>query len=151
MGLVQAAAFRFQNALGVLVLCPAVILHQTVFPADGGQALVGVILPQGQPVFAAAGHHAVRIHNALGDQIIHQRTQIAGMPRQDELFPAQRVAGGVQTGKQSLRGGFFIAGGAVELPCPVQAAHDLAFQRGFQTGGVYAVMISMCPKPLMLR
>ena len=27
----QAAALGFQNVLGVLVLCPAVILHKTVF------------------------------------------------------------------------------------------------------------------------
>ncbi len=55
----QAAALGFQNVLGVLVLCPAVILHQAVFPADGGQALVSVVLPQGQAVLAPAGHHPV--------------------------------------------------------------------------------------------
>ncbi len=31
----QAAALGFQNVLGVLVLCPAVILHQAVFPPMG--------------------------------------------------------------------------------------------------------------------
>ena len=39
----QAAALRFQNALGVLVFCPAVILHQTILPANGGQPLIGVV------------------------------------------------------------------------------------------------------------
>ena len=57
------------------------------------------------------------------------------MPRQHQLFFAQRVAGGVQTGQQSLRGGLLVAGGAVELPGTVDAAHDLAFQRGLQRGG----------------
>ena len=137
----QAAALGFQDLLGVLVLCPAVILHKAVFPADGGQALVGVVLPQGQPVLAAAGHHAVGVHDALGHKVVHQRAQIAGVPGQHQLLLAQRVAGGVQSRQQTLRGGFLVAGGAVELPCPVQTPHHLAFQRGFQTGGVYAVIL----------
>ena len=126
----------------MLVLCPAVILHKAVFPADGGQALVGVVLPQGQPVLAAAGHHAVGVHDALGHKVVHQRAQIAGVPGQHQLLLAQRVAGSVQTRQQTLRGGFLVAGGAVELPCPVQTPHHLAFQRGFQTGGVYAVVLN---------
>ena len=141
MRLVQAAALGLQDLLGVLVLCPAVVLHKAVFPADGGQALVGVILPQGQPVLAAAGHHAVGVHDALGHKVVHQRAQIAGVPGQHQLLHAQRVAGGIQTRQQTLRGGFLVAGGAVELPCAVQPPHHLAFQRGFQTGGVYAVVL----------
>ena len=136
----QAAALRFQNVLGVLVLCPAVVLHQTVFPADGGQAGVGIVLPQGQPVFAAAGHHAVGVHDALGHQIIHQGAKVAGVTRKDKLLLAQCIAGGVQTGQQALCGSFLVAGSAVELSCPVQAPHHLAFQRGFQTGGVHTVV-----------
>ena len=141
MRLVQAAALRFQNALGVLVLGPAVILHKAVFPADGGQPLVSVVLTQGQAVLAAAGHHAVGVHDPFGDQIVHQRAQIAGVARQDELLFAQRIAGGVQSGQQALGGGFLVAGGAVELTRAVQSPHYLAFQRGFQTGGVYAVVL----------
>ena len=141
MRLVQAAALRFQNALGVLVLGPAVIPHKAVFPANGGQPLVSVVLTQGQAVLAAAGHHAVGVHDTLCDQIIHQCAQIAGVARQDELLFAQRIAGGVQSGQQALGGGFLVAGGAVELARAVQAPHHLAFQRGFQTGGVHAVVL----------
>ena len=125
----------------MLVLCPAVILHQAVFPADGGQALVSVVLPQGQAVLAPAGHHPVGVHDALGDQIIHQGTQIAGVPGQDELFLPQGVTGGVQSCQQTLRGCFLVAGGAVELPGTVQAPDMLAFQCGFQAGGVYTVVL----------
>lgn len=42
------------------------------------------------------------------------------MPGQHQLAFAQSGAGGVQARQQSLRGGFLIAGGAVELPGPVQ-------------------------------
>ena len=63
------------------------------------------------------------------------------MPRQHQLFFAQRVAGGVQTGQQALRGGLLVAGGAVELPGTVDAAHDLTFQRGLQRCGVHAVVL----------
>ena len=123
----QAAALGFQNALGVLVLCPAVILHQAVFPADGGQALVGVVLPQGQAVLAPAGHHPVGVHDALGDQVVHQRAEVAGVPGQDELFLPQGVTGGVQACQQALRGCFLVAGGAVELPGTVQAPDHACF------------------------
>ena len=141
MGLVQAAALRFQNALGVLVFCPAVILHQTILPANGGQPLIGVVLPQGQAVLAPAGHHAVGIHDTLCDKVIHQRAQIAGLTLQDELALPFCTAGGVQTGQQTLRSSFLVAGGAVELARAIQAPHHLALQRGFQAGRVYAVIL----------
>ena len=63
------------------------------------------------------------------------------MARQNELLFAQRIAGGVQSGQQALGGGFLVAGGAVELTRTVQSPHHLAFQRGFQTGGVHAVVL----------
>ena len=140
MRLVQTAALCVQNGLRVLILGPAVILHQPIVPADGGQALVGVVLPQGQPVFAAAGHHAVRVHDTLGHKVIHQRTEVARMTRQNELFFAQCIAGGVQAGQQPLRSRFLVAGGAIELPRTVQTANVLALQRCFQTGGVHTVV-----------
>ena len=141
MSFVQTLPLGVQNLLGLLVFLPAVILYQTVFPADGGQALVGVILPQREPVFTPAGHHAVRVHDALGHKVVHQGPQITGVARQDELFPAQRIAGGVQARQQSLRGGFLIARRSVELSRAIQSPHLLAFQRRFQTGGVYAVVL----------
>ena len=135
-----AAALCVQNGLCVLVSGPAVILHQPIVPADGGQALVGVVLPQGQPVFAAAGHHAVRVHDALGHKVIHQRTEVARMTRQNELFFAPCIAGGVQAGQQPLRSRFLVAGGAIELTRTVQTANVLALQRCFQTGRVHTVV-----------
>ena len=109
---------------------PPRIIDQPVFPADGGQPLIGVVLPQAQAVLAAARHHAVGVQHTLCHKVIDQRTKVACVPRQHQLFFAQRVAGGVQTGQQALRGGLLVAGGAVELPGTVDAAHDLTFQRG---------------------
>ena len=74
---------------------PPLIVHQTVFPANGRQALVGVVLAQAQAVLAAARHHAVGVQHALGDQVVHQRAQVARVPRQHKFFFAQRMAGGV--------------------------------------------------------
>ena len=97
----QTAALRVQNGLCLLVLGPAVVLHQTVFPADGSQPPVGVVLPQGQAVFAPAGHHPVRVHNALGHEVIHQGAEVAGVAGQNELVFPQRIAGGVQARQQT--------------------------------------------------
>ena len=82
-----------------------------------------------------------RVHDALGDQIIHQRAEVAGVPGQDELFLPQGVTGGVQSCQQTLCGCFLVAGGAVELPGTVQAPDMLAFQCGFQAGGVYTCLL----------
>ena len=121
---------------------PALVRHQPVFPADGRKALIGVVLPQGQPVLAPAGHHPVGVHDALGHQIVHQRAQIAGVPAQHQLGFAQRGPACVQARQQALGGGLLIAGGAVELPGPVQALHRLALQRGGQRGGVHTVVLN---------
>ena len=141
MGVMQTAALCVQHSLRLLVLCPAVILHEAVFPADGRQPGVGVVLTEGQAVLAAAGHHPVGVHDALGHKVIHQCAEIARLPGQDELAFAQCVPGSVQTGQQALRGGFLVARGAVELSRTVESPHHLAFQRGFEAGGVYAVVL----------
>ena len=121
--------------------CPAVIVHQPILAANRGQPLVGVVLAQTQAVLAAARHHAVGVHDPLRDKVVHQRAEVACVPRQHKFFPAQRVAGGVQTRQQALRSGLLIAGRAVELPRAVDAAHDLAFQRGLERRGVHAVIL----------
>ena len=104
----------------------------------------GLITPlkNSAPVNAEAirSSAGVRVHDTLGHKVIHQRTEVARMARQNELFFAQCIAGGVQAGQQPLRSRFLVAGGAIELPRTVQTANVLALQRCFQTGGVHTVV-----------
>ena len=138
----QALHFIGLDLLILAIHAPALIRHQPILPANGGQALVGIVLAQGQAIFAAAGHHAVGVHHALGDQIVHQRAQIAGMPRQNQFLLAKGISGGIQARQQALRSSFLIAAGAVELARAVKPGHDLAFQGGFQAGGVHTVILN---------
>ena len=51
------------------------------------------------------------------------------MAGQHQLILFQRVAGGVQAGKQALGGSFLVARGSVELSRAINARGHLAFQR----------------------
>ena len=51
--------------------------HKTQLVADSSKALVGVILPQDEAIFGAAGHHAIGLFRTLGDEVVDQRANIA--------------------------------------------------------------------------
>ena len=57
---------------------PAFLADETKGIALRQQAGIGIILPEQQAVFAAAGHHAIGVHAALGDKVIYQGTDIGG-------------------------------------------------------------------------
>ena len=59
-------------------LLPAFLADETKGIALRHQAGIGIILPEQKAVFAAAGHHAIGVHAALGDKVIHQRADIGG-------------------------------------------------------------------------
>ena len=121
--------------------CPEPLLrHETDLIASPGQPLVGVVLPQHQPVFAAGGHDAVRLVGALGHQIVNEGADVALRPGEDKgAFPFQ-LPGRVNAGHKALNGGLLIPGGAVELSRAVQTGHLLRFQRGQQAQRIDAVI-----------
>ena len=67
---------------GILGLHPGhpLLGHQPQAAAHRAEAGVRVVLAQQQPVLAAAGHHAVGLVRALGDQIVDERADIALTP-----------------------------------------------------------------------
>ena len=114
--------------------------HQADLIAPPGEPLVGVVLPQHQPVLAAGGHDAVGLVGALRHQIVDEGADVALRPGEDKgAFPFQ-LSRGVDTGHKALNGGLLVSGGAVELPRAVQAGHLLCFQGGQQGQGVDAVI-----------
>ena len=54
-----------------------ILVDQADPVADGRQALVGVVLPQHQPVLRAAGHHPVRLLRTLCHQIVDEGADVA--------------------------------------------------------------------------
>ena len=59
-------------------LLPALLADEPEGIALRQQAGIGVILPEQKAILAAAGHHTVGVHAALGDKVIHQGTDIGG-------------------------------------------------------------------------
>ena len=60
-----------------LHLRQTLLTDQTDPVADGRQPLVGVVLPQHQPVLRAAGHHPVRLLRTLCHQIVDEGADVA--------------------------------------------------------------------------
>ena len=53
-----------------------------------GKTEIGIVLPQNEAVFTAARHHAVRFVSTLGDEIVHERSDICFMAGKDKrIFP----------------------------------------------------------------
>ena len=89
----QPADFPFHGRILCLHRRQPLRGHQTHLRADGGQPLVGVVLPVEQPVFRAAGHNPVGLLRSLGHQIIDEGADVAGVPGEDKGFPALKLLG----------------------------------------------------------
>ena len=136
---------RAEKTAGSLALAlherHAPVVCQTAGVAQRRQPKVGVVLPQEQAVFAAAGHHAVGLVRALDHQVVHHHADVAHVAGQDERLAPKQRASGVDARQNPLRGGLLVAGGAVDLPGEVQPRHAPALQREAQLGGVDAVVL----------
>ena len=109
--------------------------------ADGGEAVVRVVLPQQQPVLATAGHHPVWLVGALGHQIVDEGADVGLAPGEDQGRLPLQLQGGVDPGHKALDRRLLVAGGAAELPGPVEARDPLHLQGGPQLQGVHAVVL----------
>ena len=137
----QPLDFLFDGGVLLLHRPEPLLRHETDLIASPGQPLVGVVLPQHQPVFAAGSHDAVGLVGTLRHQIVDQGADVALRPGKDKgAFPFQ-LPGSVDTRHKALDRRLLIAGGAVELPCAVQSGHLLGLQGGQQGQGVDAVVL----------
>ena len=129
---------------GVLGLHPGhpLLRHQPQSSAHRAEAGIRVVLAQQQPVLAAAGHHAVGLVRALGDQIVNEGSNVALAPGEDQGLPAVQGQGGVGPGHEALDRSLLVARGAAELPRPVQTRDPLCLQGWAQLQGVHAVVLN---------
>ena len=90
----QPAALRLLCLLPGAEMGPPLVVHQPGPAPQRGQPLVGVILPQQQPVLRPGGHHPVGLVGALGDQVVYHGAYIRRRAAQYQLFSAQSARGG---------------------------------------------------------
>ncbi|MNF34622.1 hypothetical protein D3C84_154680 [compost metagenome] len=120
---------------------PTDVIDQAQLAAFCGQAQVGVVFAQDQPVFGARGEHAVRLLGAQGDQVVDQHADIRLVAARAPAVLALGAQRGVAAGQQTLRTGLFVTGGAVDLPGEEQAGDHLGFQAVFQVARIEVVVL----------
>src|SRR3990167_2075212 len=81
---------------------PACVADHAQFAAFFGQAHIGVVFPQQQTVFGAAGEHAIGFFGAEADQVVHQHTQIGFIAVRIPAIFFLRAQTGVQSCQQTL-------------------------------------------------
>ena len=114
--------------------------------AQRGEALVGVVAAEGEAEFGAAGEHAVRFRRGLGDEVVDHDADVGLVACQDESLFALDFEGGVDAGDEALAGGFFVAGGAVDLAGEVEAFDEAGFEGGVDlVGGGEVVFDGVAP------
>jgi hypothetical protein len=95
---------------------PARVVYRTQPASALGEPQIGVVFAQGKPILGAAGEHAIRLGHTARHKVIHQHAQVGLVapraPRLALLHEERRI----DATQQSLRGGLFVTGGAVDLP-----------------------------------
>ncbi len=94
---------------------PSPIIDDAQRASRFGQPQIGIVLAQLQSVLGAAGKHAVRLGDAARDEVVNQNAEVGLVAARAPAVFAGREPGGIDAGKDSLRGGLLVAGGAVDL------------------------------------
>ena len=115
-GFLQAPDLPLHGGVFLLHLPQPLPGYQADAVSHGAQAAVGVVLPQQQPVFRPAGHHAIRLLGALGHQVVDEGADVAFAALQDQRLPAQQFQRRVDPGHKALDRRLLVPGRTVELP-----------------------------------
>ncbi len=105
-----------------------------------GEPEVGVVLAQLQPELGPAGEHAIRLGDALGDQVVHQHAQVGLVPTGRPGGLVARLQRSIQTCEQTLCGRLLVSGRPVDLTGKEQASDRLGLEAGLQRTRVKVVV-----------
>ena len=120
---------------------PAFVIHQTEFAPALGQAQVGVVLPEQQAVLGTAGEHPVGLGDPAGHEVIDQHAEVALAAGRYPGGLLPHLAGGVETGDQTLGARLLVPGRAVDLASEIEAADGAGFEGRSQVAGVEVVVL----------
>ena len=112
-----------------------------------GQALVGIVGPQGQAVLGPRGEHPIGLGDPACHEIIDHHAEIAIRPVEHDRIGAAGRQCGIQAGHDALRRRLFIAGGAVDLSGQEQARQALGLQGRIEFAGIDMVVFDGIARP----
>ncbi|MNM68087.1 hypothetical protein D3C81_796370 [compost metagenome] len=116
------------------------VIHQAELATYGCQAQIGVVFPQQQTVFGAAGEHAVGLAGPQGGEIVHHHAHVGLIPAGMPGVLALGSQTGVQTGHQPLGGRLFIACSAVDLAGEEEVWNAFALHVGLEISRIEEVV-----------
>ncbi len=130
---------------------PAVILDKACFAAQRGEPQIRVVLPKQQAVFRTRGEQAIWLAGTLGHEIVNHDADIGPRPVQHDRISPSKHEGRVNPRDQSLGGGFFVARGAVDLPCEEETSDELRFEARPELGRRNEVVLDSIARPQHAR
>ena len=105
------------------------------------QTEVGIVLTQQNSVFGTRSEHSVGLIDTFRNQIVDQHTDVGLVASQHEGLTASEFQVGVDTRHQTLRGGLFVTGRAVDLTREVEVVDQLGFERVVELCGREVVVL----------
>ena len=106
-----------------------------------GEAKIGIILAKKNTILGTGSEHAVRLIYALINKVINENTNIGLVTTKDKRLLFHEEQMGIHTGNNSLRSGFFIAGGTIHLPCQKEVVHHFGAEGMMQELRVKVVVL----------
>lgn len=101
----------------------AVVIGQSERVGAFGESHIGIVLPEQDTVFGAGGKHAVGFIDAFGDEVIDKDADVSFVSSEDKGCSSVAEDMGIDTGHDTLSGGFFVSGGAIDLSGEEQGLH----------------------------
>src|SRR5207249_4977001 len=97
-------------------LMPAGFVDEVQIAGDWGETFVGVVVAEVETVLGSAGEHAIGFGGGFGDEVVDHDADVGLVAAQAKIREtASGELRGVDSGDQTLGGGFFVAAGAVDL------------------------------------
>ncbi len=91
-------------------------------------------------MFSAGREHPVRLTRPHGHEIVHEDAEVGFIPARAPGLIATKGQDRIDAGQKALRRGFFVAGGAVDLPCEIEALNLLGLQGTAQVARIEKVV-----------
>ena len=95
---------------------------------QSGEAEIGIILPQKNPIFSPGCKHTVRFIYSFINQVIYKNSYISLVSGENERILFLKIQMGIYPCHKPLTGGFLIPRGTIDLTCQKEVFNYLRTQ-----------------------